>query len=150
MAKLEFKRVPNDGEEAWRPLPACGAFVSSEGRVWIGIPWSRGGRADESEQRGYLMVCVPGVNGGRPVGVHRLVAHAFHGPCPDGMCVDHIDGDPLNNSPDNLQYVTPSENTRLYWERKKADPDYDLRSAVGRIKYSERVLREVKAQRRAS
>lgn len=43
--------------------------------------------------------------------VHRLICEAFHGPCPPGKCqVDHIDRDPSNNKPENLRWVTGSEN----------------------------------------
>lgn len=49
----------------------------------------------------------------RAVMVHRLVALAFLGPPPDGKTqVNHVDGDPSNNSITNLEYVTPSENVR--------------------------------------
>lgn len=42
--------------------------------------------------------------------VHRLVAQAFH-PCPtQGLEVNHIDGDKLNNNAENLEWVTRSQN----------------------------------------
>lgn len=39
--------------------------------------------------------------------VHRLIALAFHGPCPDGYHVDHEDFDKTNNKPGNLRYMPP-------------------------------------------
>ena len=43
--------------------------------------------------------------------VSRLVYEAFNGPIPDGMQVNHIDENPLNNRLDNLNLMTPKENT---------------------------------------
>ena len=42
--------------------------------------------------------------------VHRLVTLAFTGAPPDGLVVNHRDGDKQNNTVANLEYVTPSEN----------------------------------------
>lgn len=42
--------------------------------------------------------------------VHTLVARAFIGSRPDGKEVNHKDGVRLNNKPENLEYVTRSEN----------------------------------------
>ena len=44
--------------------------------------------------------------------VHRLVLAAHIGPCPDGMEVLHINGDPTDNRLTNLRYGTRSENNR--------------------------------------
>lgn len=44
--------------------------------------------------------------------MHQLVADAIYGPCPDGMQVNHKDGNKLNYAPSNLEYVTPSENSQ--------------------------------------
>jgi len=50
--------------------------------------------------------------------VHRAVWEAFNGPIPEGYDIDHIDGNPHNNSIDNLQAITHSENN------KKRDMDW--------------------------
>lgn len=44
--------------------------------------------------------------------VHRLVYETFKGIIPKGLVVDHIDSNRLNNIIDNLQLLTPSENSR--------------------------------------
>lgn len=48
---------------------------------------------------------------GKPL-IHVLVAEAFIGPREQGYEVDHKDGNKLNNSVLNLEYVTPRENTQ--------------------------------------
>lgn len=44
--------------------------------------------------------------------VHALVALAWIGPRPKGYQINHIDGNKLNNAPENLEYMTPSENQK--------------------------------------
>lgn len=45
------------------------------------------------------------------VKVHRLVYMTFVGEIPEGMQVDHINGDASNNNLDNLRCVSPKENS---------------------------------------
>jgi len=42
--------------------------------------------------------------------VHRLIAEAFHGPCPDDLVCAHLDGSRDNNTPQNLTYCQQVEN----------------------------------------
>lgn len=46
----------------------------------------------------------------RTVNVHSIVARAFLGERPEGMEVNHRDGDRCNCAASNLEYVTSSEN----------------------------------------
>lgn len=44
--------------------------------------------------------------------VHQVVMLTFVGDYPEGKEINHIDGNPLNNKLENLEYVSSSENTR--------------------------------------
>lgn len=48
----------------------------------------------------------------RVYSVHRLVWEAFKGPIPEGMIIDHINGNGCCNWITNLQVITYSENTK--------------------------------------
>lgn len=49
--------------------------------------------------------------------VHRLVVASFLGPIPDGMEVNHKDGDRGNNRLDNLEVCTRKQNAAHHWKR---------------------------------
>jgi len=67
--------------------------------------------AQQTTSKGYKTVSAMLSNGkSRPVGVHQLVADAFHGPRPDGLVVRHLNGVPSDNAPGNLKYGTDAEN----------------------------------------
>lgn len=59
---------------------------------------------------GYVCVVLSAGDQRKDCMAHVLVAAAFIGPRPDGMVINHIDSDPANNRPDNLEYVTQAEN----------------------------------------
>lgn len=84
---------------------------------------------------GYVLVClsVPGKDKGvkrRQVGrrVHRLVAQTWLPQPSEGQTqVNHIDGNKLNNTLENLEWCTPSENMLHY---RKLNPEGPKRVKV--------------------
>lgn len=72
--------------------------------------------------KGYHRVVLCDHNVCRPKTVHRLVAEVFHEGDHEGLMVNHIDGNKLNNCTDNLEWVTASENLKHAY-------DHNLRSA---------------------
>lgn len=61
---------------------------------------------------------------GRNIAVHHLVLETFDRTRPEGLVANHIDGDKLNNSLNNLEWVTASYNTQHAF-------DNGLATAVG-------------------
>lgn len=64
---------------------------------------------------GYMNVCLCKGNKKFFPRVHLLVASAFNGERPDGLVCAHLDGNKLNNTPENLQWVTAKENESHKW-----------------------------------
>lgn len=100
--------------EEWRPFADGNYAVSNFGRVKRLTDGRRthAGRMMKLTKMsiGYYSVG-PTINGKNvKMTVHRLVAEAFIGPCPEGHEVNHKDGDKTNNRVDNLEYVTHQEN----------------------------------------
>jgi hypothetical protein len=77
--------------------------------------------------------------------VHRLVADAFLGPIPDGMEVNHKDGDKDNNCVANLEIVTSEANLRHARETGLV-PD-GRGEASHMAKLTEREVREIRLAR---
>ncbi|WP_375545838.1 NUMOD4 motif-containing HNH endonuclease [Dietzia cinnamea] len=61
---------------------------------------------------GHLYVHLHQNGHGATYQVHRLVMAAFVSPCPEGMEVRHLNGDPTDNRVENLAYGTRAENIR--------------------------------------
>jgi len=61
-------------------------------------------------KKGYFVVALNGKDGRKDYRLCRLVALAFHGPCPRGKEVNHIDTNKQNDRPWNLEYITHKKN----------------------------------------
>lgn len=98
-------RVGNDGS-VWSCRKG-GAVLACVNRI-LGSAWRR--MKPESLKEGYLRVSLRRDKKTIRYLVHRLVAEAFIGTCPEGHEVCHGDGTKTNNVPSNLRYGTRKEN----------------------------------------
>src|SRR6185437_7645456 len=100
-------------DERWLPLPCFGGIFKDAYEI------SDQGRARNSQTghilkpglaNGYYMI-LPSMHGvRRKVYIHRAVAEAFIGPCPEGQEVRHGPNGKLDNRATELRYGTSSEN----------------------------------------
>lgn len=66
----------------------------------------------KTDKDGYLEITLQN-NGNRKCRkVHQVIAEVFLGQCPHGHVVNHKDGNKQNNTPNNLEYITPADNER--------------------------------------
>ena len=111
-------------KEIWRPIKGFEGYyeVSNRGRV---KSLKRKYRTKEIilrpgiNSRGYPMVMLCKNTYQQTIKVHKLVWEAF-GEKLKGEIVDHIDGNTLNSSIENLQKLSQRENTSKGWRNKKA------------------------------
>ncbi|EPU3949756.1 HNH endonuclease [Klebsiella michiganensis] len=75
---------------------------------------------------GYLRV---GLNYKRYL-LHRIIWELHNGPIPDGMEIDHIDGEKTNNRLSNLRLATHQQN--LHNTKKRKDGESILPKGIGR------------------
>ena len=88
----------------WRRVGESNVEVSDDGRVRRdGVEFIPGVGSN-----GYRKVWLNGKN----VSLHRLIASAFILNPFDKRCVDHINGDKLDNRLENLRWASDLENTR--------------------------------------
>lgn len=98
-------------QDFWKPIKDYPhLLISRTGRVWS-TTYDKELRPHLTN-RGYLRVSLSKDKTVKNGSVHRLVAEAFI-PNPDNLpCVDHIDGNKLNNRVENLQWISTSNNMR--------------------------------------
>lgn len=97
------------------------------------------------EKNGYPTVAVQ-INGRRKkFSLHYLVARAFVPGYAPGLCVNHIDGNKVNNNAANLEWVTLAQNTRHAWETGLVDVRGDKSPArklhSGQVRIIRRLLK---------
>ena len=140
--------------EVWKPVVGYeGAYeVSSEGRCRravnrFGNPSGR--LLKPSIGRGYPRYALSYDDQVRHLSAHRLMWEAFVGPIPEGMQINHKNGVKSDNRLENLEVVTPSENTQhahnvLGYVPKK--PPHVPGTKNGRALVTEEQVREIRSR----
>ena len=96
--------------ETWKDILGTTYGISSIGRVYNSATDTM--LKPFPNNNGYLMVDIFHNTVKERVAIHRLVARYFI-PNPEAKdFVNHIDGNKQNNKVDNLEWVTPSENSQ--------------------------------------
>lgn len=96
----EFKSIP--GFEGRYEASNKGRLRDSRGNILKQTPASSG----------HLTVNLNNGERRKSYLVHRIIAETFFGF--SNLVIDHVDGNPANNSIENLEYVTVRENTRRW------------------------------------
>ena len=94
--KSQSRKIYNDG-------------IKGKNKFYISKEKIINGRID---QNGYLRVALCKNNKQQDYSIHRLVATAFIENLENKPCINHKDGNKLNNNLDNLEWCTYSENLR--------------------------------------
>lgn len=109
--------------EEWRPVYEFEGYyeVSCLGRIrslprqvirGTALVWTKPAIMKATPDKGgYLVVSLYGENGRKSRRVHRIVLESFVGIRPKGKEARHKDGDPTNNSLENLEWCSRSTNT---------------------------------------
>lgn len=90
-----------------RYRPVRGVVVDLEDGIAYGRRWEPLGWTNRD---GYVVVDRRCLDDGRATSVHRLVWEAMHGPIPEGMEINHLNGVKDDNRITNLEMVTRPEN----------------------------------------
>jgi DNA-binding XRE family transcriptional regulator len=102
-----------------------------------GFVFKNGKRQEHLLQNGYYETRVM-INKKRYQTVsHRLVYRWFYGDIPDGLVINHIDGNKGNNSPENLEVCTYTENMKHAFELGLMDEFRNRQRKLSNIQINE-------------
>lgn len=92
-------------------------FYTDSGRLFAKKAYAKRVKAGQEvgcyNGRGLIVVCDY-----KSYHVHRVIYFLHFGIWPSGV-IDHINGNPLDNRPENLRSVTQGQNTRSYAKKRK-------------------------------
>ena len=110
--------------EQWKEVPGYNGryWVSDVGRIKSFATGKERMLNPRPADDSYLKVTFTVHNKQKTFLLHRIVLSAFAGPCPEGYEGNHKDGNHLNNTVDNLEWISPLENARHAWKNGFMNP----------------------------
>ncbi|MBR4904422.1 MAG: NUMOD4 motif-containing HNH endonuclease [Selenomonadaceae bacterium] len=107
---LSLKPLPH---EVWRPISGYEKFyeISNYGRIKSFKRSKPAILKGTKNNHGYFMIVLNNNTKPKVISIHKIVAQAFIPNLENKPCVNHIDGNKLNNHIGNLEWATLSENT---------------------------------------
>lgn len=145
-------------KEIWKDIPDYDGYqISNLGRL---KSLKRNITMKCNKRGDYNSIGLYNKDGYKRFNIHRLVAQVFI-PNPDNLpCVNHIDGNKLNNCVDNLEWCTHSENSKHAYNnnllksetlfKSKKLNQYDLNGNFIKTWNSQKEAREVYGKIHAS
>jgi hypothetical protein len=131
--------------EEWKELPGYNKryWISNQGRV-KSFAWGKEHILSPGTQSDGYLTIAPRKNGqAKYYLVHRLVLMLFYGPPPEGYHANHKDGNKMNNSIDNLEWVTCLDNSRHAWHNGLMNPSRGEKHGMSKLTKTE--VKEIRA-----
>lgn len=132
--------------ENWKKIKGFSAYEASDLGNLRSLNYKRTGKAKilrPSLSGGYLKTMLKNDEGKyKSWYIHTFVALAFLGERPEGLEINHKDGNKENNKPDNLEYITKAENIKHAYDKKLMKPK--VGSSNGMAKLTEKDVQEIR------
>ena len=114
--KWNVEEMTKDEYIAWNLAEGNIIANTKEGKVYGargpgGIPYKTPKELEGTILNGYRVVSIRNGATKLQCRVHRIIWIAEHGVVPEGYVIDHINNDKLDNRIENLQILTPQENS---------------------------------------
>ncbi len=147
------KTAKDNGQEhfidslTWKPIPGCPGYSASKSGLILSehrtMVRSNGRNhtiparvlKQFKDSKGYYQVGLYRDKKNTNYLVHKAIYTAWNGEIPDGLVIDHIDADKLNNCADNLQLLSCSQNVLKGWTDAKKDAFDKGYAAAKRAEY---------------
>lgn len=103
------------GDCNWKKIVGTDYLISNTGLVWSNKTKTILKAGTDLPGYKFVILRINGVS--KRHSVHRLVAEAFISEIPEGLVVDHINSDKLDNNAHNLRIVSRKQNSRYSREK---------------------------------